>query len=141
MTESAGCTVLTADEGRPVNCFRRELPGELSAVGVARRWVDGYCVSSLSEDKRQVLELLTSEVVANAVLHGRGVVTLALGCGPGEVVVAVSDTSPQPPTVKAVDLDATGGRGVALVDALSQGWGWAPRPPGKWVWFRITEER
>lgn len=122
-----------------MECAQQELPGQLSAVGVARHWVSDYCARVVSEDTRQVLELLTSEVVANAVLHGGGALTLAVGRAPGHVVVAVSDGSPQPPTVRAVELEATGGRGVALVDVLAQEWGWEPCPPGKRVWFRLTD--
>ena len=58
---------------------------------------------------------------------------------PGEVIVAVEDASPTPPQVKTVGPEATGGRGVALVEALAQEWGWQPHPPGKRVWFRLTD--
>lgn len=121
-----------------MDCARRQLPPELSAVGEARHWAGDRCADALGEDGRQVLELLISEVVANAVLHGRGRVSVAVGCEPGEVVVAVDDGSPDPPQVKSVGLEATGGRGVALVAALAQEWGWHLHPPGKRVWFRLT---
>lgn len=122
-----------------MDCVEHELPAQLSAVGLARHWVSEHCAQVLSQDQREVLELLTSEVV-NAVVHGGGAVTLAVGRAPGDVVVAVADTSPQPPVVKAVELEAIGGRGVALVAMLAQAWGWEPHPPGKRVWFRITDE-
>ena len=122
-----------------MDCVQRELAPELSAVGEARHWATELCAGALGEDGRQVLELLISEVVANAVLHGRGRVSVAVGCVPGEVVVAVDDDSSEPPLVKTVGLEATGGRGVALVAALAQEWGWRPHPPGKTVWFRIRD--
>ena len=122
-----------------MDCVEHELPAQLSAVGLARHWVSRHCAGLLSQEQRDVLELLTSELVANAVVHGGGTVTLAVARAPGDVVVAVSDSSPQPPTVKAVELEATGGRGVALVDLLAQAWGWEPHPPGKRVWFRLTD--
>lgn len=121
-----------------MDCIQQKLPAKLSAVSTARHWVSDYCADALNDDVRPVLELLTSEVVANAVLHGGGALTLAVGRAPGEVVVAVSDASPQPPKVKAVELEATGGRGVALVEALATEWGWEPHLSGKRVWFRIT---
>ena len=122
-----------------MTCVRRELPPELSAVGEARHWASSQCAEVLDEEARQVLELLVSEVVANAVLHGAGWLTVALGCAPGEVVVAVEDASSVPPQVKTVGPEATGGRGVALVEALAREWGWQPHPPGKRVWFRLTD--
>lgn len=123
-----------------MDCVEHELPAELQAVGLARRWVSEHCADVLSRGRRDVLELLTSEVVANAVLHGGGALTLAVGRAPGEVVVAIGDTDPHPPVHRSVDPEATGGRGVALVAVLSQAWGWEPHPPGKKVWFRLTDE-
>ena len=119
---------------------QRDLPALLSAVGTARHWVTDYCRHALGENARQVLELLTSEVVANAVLHGRGPLRLDVACAPGEVVVGVVDHSPALPVETDADVEATGGRGVALVAALSQAWGCEPVPPGKRVWFRLLEE-
>jgi anti-sigma regulatory factor (Ser/Thr protein kinase) len=121
-----------------MDCVQRTLAPALSAVGEARHWAGDQCADVLDQDGRQVLELLVSEVVANAVLHGRGGVTVALDRRPGEVVVAVDDDSPDPPLVRHVGAEATGGRGVALVAALAQAWGWQPHPPGKRVWFRVT---
>lgn len=118
---------------------QRELPHELTAVGTARHWVNELCAAALSTRGRHILELLTSEVVANAVVHGEGPLTLTVGCSTGHVVVSVSDTSRTPPILKTVDLEATGGRGVALVATLASQWGWKPEPTGKKVWFRISE--
>lgn len=124
-----------------MDCQQRQLPHELSAVGTARHWVNDLCAHALSTHGQQLLELLTSEVVANAVVHGHGPLTVAVRCSPRQVVVAVTDTSADPPTVRHVDLEATGGRGVALVAALASQWGWEPASPGKRVWFRISEDR
>jgi len=116
-----------------------DLPTRLSAVGAARHWVNHHCGHVLGVDGRQVLELLTSEVVANAVLHGREPLRLDVRCAPGEVVVAVLDGSGAPPVETHVDAEATGGRGVALVAALSHAWGWEPVPSGKRVWFHVVD--
>lgn len=141
IVESGTGVLANCDVRTMMNCVYRRLPSELSAVGEARHWVLDHCAGALGLAACQELELLVSEVVANAVLHGRGPVGVAVGCQPGEVIVAVDDVSPEPPQVKSVGLEATGGRGVALVAALSQAWGWQPHPPGKRVWFRLSEER
>lgn len=73
-----------------------------------------------------LLALLGTELVANAVLHGAPPVVLSLEVTPTAVWVGCSDGDPQPPVVRVVGLDATGGRGLALIDALAGQWGVTP---------------
>ncbi|WP_245886483.1 ATP-binding protein [Kineococcus xinjiangensis] len=109
-----------------------------SAVPTARHWVVDTCTSSSAEVDFGILELLTTEVVANAVLHGSGPVCIDLTCDNGCVRVAVADANPRPPVVKHVGTGATGGRGMALVDALADRWGSSSSPGnGKTVWFEL----
>ncbi|WP_380169883.1 ATP-binding protein [Kineococcus sp. DHX-1] len=120
------------------------LPSDPGAVAVARRWALDRCRQELAgggPDRDAVLdvvELLTSEVVANAVVHGAPPVRLEVECGPDHVRVAVHDGSAAPPHLRARDLESTGGRGVALVDVMADEWGSGPAPegPGKVTWFR-----
>lgn len=85
--------------------------------------------------------LLLSEVVTNAVRHGSPPITTELECrGTEGMHVRVSDASPGAPVVRQVDVEATGGRGMALVDLLSEQWGVEPGQAGKAVWFRLREE-
>jgi len=128
------------------------LPARLSAVPDARHWVAQACREELAPAERQVVELLTSELVANAVLHGRpppspgadgagGEVEVHVQASPGAVRVVVHDDNPDPPVLRRVGAEATGGRGVALVDALSTRWGYEPLPApgtGKSVWFELV---
>ncbi|MFH8407951.1 ATP-binding protein [Streptomyces sp. NPDC018019] len=58
------------------------------------------------------------------------------------LVCAVRDSSDASPEAGAADADAESGRGLHLVDAFSDGWGWHPladAPHGKIVWaqFRL----
>ncbi|MFG1864794.1 ATP-binding protein [Microbispora bryophytorum] len=51
--------------------------------------------------------------------------------------VVVHDPCPALPRLRAADsLDAYG-RGLAIVQAFSHHWGWAPTPYGKSVWFQL----
>ncbi len=92
----------------------------------------------------QVIELLTGEVVANAVLHGppRGEVRVGIHIHEHAVRVEVSDGSPRRPQVQHPEPTAISGRGMALVEALSQSWGVLELGPrGKTVWFVVgTDE-
>ncbi|HEY9525357.1 MAG TPA: ATP-binding protein, partial [Thermopolyspora sp.] len=93
--------------------------------------------------------LLTSELVANAVTHGAVAgepVWLVIICFGDELRVEVHD-----PVGCGIDRDhpvmGTGsrfgesGRGLAIVAALSDGWGWQRTGWGKAVYFRLTTTR
>ncbi|NAZ82945.1 SpoIIE family protein phosphatase [Kineococcus sp. R8] len=125
------------------------LPARLSAVPDARHWVAAECRDRLSPAERGVVELLTSELVANAVLHGaraagdgrERAVEVRVDTAGGVVRVVVQDGNPDPPVLRHVGAEATGGRGVALVDALATRWGYEPLPSpgvGKTVWFELA---
>ena len=92
----------------------------------------------VEEDVLGVATLLTSELATNSVLHAGSAVDVEVTVGDAEVRVVVSDSDPATPRVGACDLRSTFGRGMALVDRLSDGWGVAPRPPGKGVWFSLS---
>ncbi|WP_231133998.1 ATP-binding protein [Motilibacter deserti] len=82
--------------------------------------------------------LLVSELVANAVRHGAPPITLEVSCdGSMGMLVRVSDGSPAAPVAKQASLEDESGRGVALVDLISDAWGVEPTSEGKGVWFRI----
>ena len=119
-----------------------QLADELASVPQARHWLSGRCAEAgLPLPARSVAELLTTELVGNAVVHGRGPVVLSADVDERGITVRVSDTHPGLPVVRHVGAEATGGRGVALVDVLSTAWGVDPAPdgrPGKTVWFHLA---
>ncbi|GGQ78134.1 SpoIIE family protein phosphatase [Streptomyces asoensis] len=83
--------------------------------------------------------LVVSELVTNALVHTDGRVRLDLTLVNHRLRVAVTDTSPRSP-VKPASLgwEATGGRGILLVEAVSQAWGTVPVSGGKQVWSELT---
>jgi anti-sigma regulatory factor (Ser/Thr protein kinase) len=95
------------------------------------------------------VELVVAELAANAVTHGRVPgrdAELRLGQdGEGRVRVEVSDVRGERLPVPAPEdrLLADGGRGLALVAALTEEWGVAGRPgaPGKTVWAVVAAGR
>jgi anti-sigma regulatory factor (Ser/Thr protein kinase) len=121
---------------------RLELDSRLSAVGAARRWAAGEFLRCAGRpDGLAVLELLVTETVSNAVRYGSGPVSLELtrDADTGGVHVAVHDGEPRPPVLREVGADATGGRGIALVDRLATSWGTELEgAEGKTVWFDLA---
>jgi anti-sigma regulatory factor (Ser/Thr protein kinase) len=93
------------------------------------------------------VELITSELVTNAIQHVSGEpgdtigVLLVRVCHPVAVAVIVSDSSRKVP-IRRPTLAATSerGRGLQLVEALSSHWGWHPNPSGKAVFAVIAKE-
>ena len=88
--------------------------------------------------------LLTSELVTNAVRHEAGqgaqAVVLAIACSRGRLRVDVHDTSRSLPAVAEVSVDAETGRGLLLVETLSDEWGSYRTPAGKAVYFTLAFE-
>ncbi|WP_435243321.1 SpoIIE family protein phosphatase [Streptomyces cucumeris] len=90
-------------------------------------------------DEMDVVLLVTSELVTNAMVHTSGEVHLNLTLTADRLRIAVSDRSPRTPIKPtSVDWEATGGRGLLLVEAVSHAWGSVPLSGGKQVWSDIT---
>ncbi len=82
--------------------------------------------------------LLVSETVGNSVLHARSGTVVTARYGAGVLRVEVSDDSPVPPALRDADPEATGGRGVLILDSLASRWGINVAGTGKTVWFELT---
>ncbi|MEV0908197.1 MULTISPECIES: ATP-binding protein [Streptomyces] len=125
--------------------WRIALPHTAAAVPVARALVR----TALSEVKHtadsDTAELLTAELVANAVEHtaGDAPIELVVELLPSGCRVEVHDPDPEPPVslTKPADEEPDPwqehGRGLLLIRALSSSCGHRPTESGKAVWFRL----
>ncbi|WP_251068086.1 ATP-binding SpoIIE family protein phosphatase, partial [Streptomyces sp. ISL-22] len=83
--------------------------------------------------------LVVSELVTNALVHTDGRVRLDLTLVNDRLRVAVADASPRTPVKPtSISWEATGGRGILLVEAMSATWGTVPVSGGKQVWSEIA---
>jgi anti-sigma regulatory factor (Ser/Thr protein kinase) len=84
--------------------------------------------------------LVTSELVTNAILHARTDVGLDVSVEESSIVLEVTDSSPVPiPPPRVPDPEDTSGRGLFLVDVLSDAWGVRSADGGgKTVWIRVN---
>ncbi|HLL32358.1 MAG TPA: SpoIIE family protein phosphatase [Streptomyces sp.] len=83
--------------------------------------------------------LVVSELVTNALVHTDGPVRLDLTLVGSRLRVAVADSSPRTPVrPTSIGWEATGGRGLLLVEAMSAAWGTVPVSGGKQVWCEIV---
>jgi anti-sigma regulatory factor (Ser/Thr protein kinase) len=91
----------------------------------ARRFVSQFCTAAdMPDDICETAALLTSELVTNAVLHGRSRATLHVRKPPPYLRVSVEDHNPELPEVgDRPALSATSGRGLHIVAELASRWG------------------
>ncbi|MGD3108305.1 SpoIIE family protein phosphatase [Streptomyces sp. YGL11-2] len=107
------------------------------AVMHARRFT-GRTLRTWGVQELDVALLVVSELVTNAIAHTQGEVRLDLTLVAGRLRIAVNDASPRAPVKPvSVDWEATGGRGLLLVEAMSESWGSVPLSGGKQVWSEI----
>jgi anti-sigma regulatory factor (Ser/Thr protein kinase) len=122
-----------------------EVRPDPAEVGRARRWARSRLAGSgiaADEPLAETLVLLVSELVTNAVVHTGCSAVLRLSL-PGAVTreatvrLEVADASGRAPVPRCADGDATGGRGLALVDGLADRWGWSREGAGKRIWCEL----
>jgi anti-sigma regulatory factor (Ser/Thr protein kinase) len=113
----------------------------LLAARTAREFVR-RCLTGLPAELIDSAELLASEVVTNGILHARTGLEMGVSRTAEEIAVVVrdaNDATPQPRPAFAADELAQQGRGMAIIVALADDFGWRPLPdgPGKVVWFTL----
>lgn len=116
-----------------------------AAASAARRYVAAALAECGASHLEASAELGVSELVTNAVLHGRTALTVTVVTTPaGRVRIEVTDQSPLPPQRRRLSALATTGRGLRLVEAVSGDWGIDPVPAGsgggKTIWFEPLDE-
>ena len=117
------------------------LPSSPASVATARRLVRHATASWGAGDVEDTVALLATELVANAVRHGGDDIDIVIRVADECVRVEVRDSSDVLPTKRDMSDDRESGRGVALVDALSEAWGCDPTTDGKTVWFELRRHR
>ncbi|MDN3026769.1 SpoIIE family protein phosphatase [Streptomyces sp. S.PB5] len=112
------------------------------AVGHARRFTRRTLRTwGVSADTTDTVLLIVSELVTNALVHTDGRVRLDLTLVNHRLRVAVADSSPRTPAkATSIGWEATGGRGILLVEAMSDTWGTVPVSGGKQVWSEVALE-
>jgi anti-sigma regulatory factor (Ser/Thr protein kinase) len=97
-----------------------------------REWLAGQVERHCIED----VELIATELVTNAILHGGGSAQPRLVLMDDAVRIEVRDHSPELPRTQ--DPDPDDGRGLRIVASLSRRWGAQPTSDGdKVVWSEV----
>jgi anti-sigma regulatory factor (Ser/Thr protein kinase) len=112
-----------------------------ASPAIARAHVARLINGRAAPEQHGVATLIVSELVTNAVIHGREPIYLELQIRGDALRIEVYDadanaTGVVPPSPRT---DATvGGRGLRIVDVLAQEWGVKPLGQGKTVWASVA---
>lgn len=112
------------------------LPPDTASPSRARRFAEEALNGDIAT--LDVLLLLLSEVVTNAVLHAGSDVTVRILRNGPKVRVEVADHSKSGPVRRSFSENAGTGRGMILVEELADDWGMQPSEDGKVVWFEVA---
>ncbi|QRP45707.1 ATP-binding protein [Amycolatopsis sp. FDAARGOS 1241] len=122
---------------------RLRLPDDVTAPAIARHAVCAV-LADLGVDlpSRDDVLLATSELVTNAFEHGERPDRLELKVAEHRLLVCVFDAGKKVPELKEPSPAAARSRGLQLVRALSEDWGYERCESGKYVWaaFAVTTE-
>ncbi|MEV5457727.1 ATP-binding protein [Streptomyces cellulosae] len=125
--------------------YSLHIPNDVRAVTVSRRTLRLILTVHGLISLVDIAELLAAELVANAVRHTKGPAALRVRWSPpGTLRIGAWDADPsppQPPQPLAAVLEAEDGRGLGLVRACADVWGWQPLvrdgSRGKFVWCEV----
>lgn len=119
---------------------RQRFPAAPASVADARRFVLDRLPDE-SEDVRERIELMVSELAANCVVHAATGFEVSLTHTSRVLRVEVTDSAEGSPSVQWPDPRQPKGRGLQIVSALADRWGVRPSSdglPGKTVWFTLA---
>ncbi|MFE6490001.1 ATP-binding protein, partial [Streptomyces sp. NPDC057757] len=112
------------------------LTGDHAMVAHSRRFtretLTAWGLASLTD----WAELLTSELITNALVHAGSPVQLRLFCN-RVLTVEVADRESETPRIRRARSEDEGGRGIHLVNELAHRWGSRRTADGKVVWFEL----
>jgi anti-sigma regulatory factor (Ser/Thr protein kinase) len=112
------------------------LASDSASLSAARSFVSSTLEKWDREDLDQIVPLLTSEIVSNAVRHAAGRVNLEVALLNGEQLrVEVRDGSPDAPVIRTSNPGGIGGHGLTIVESLARRWGVERFEDSKVVWF------
>ncbi|WP_182113787.1 MULTISPECIES: ATP-binding protein [unclassified Actinotalea] len=114
-----------------------------SSIRAARQWAVKHARDcEVAPGMVRVIELLTSELAANALAHGpTEPVRVRAGLAGDRFLVHVVDAGDDLPVVRSTGPEVPGGHGLRLVERLAEAWGVEPhRDGGKTVWFAVRTD-
>ena len=114
----------------------RDFTPDAASVAQARRYV--LSLLELDPTTTESVQLAVSELATNAVLHARSPFRVRISRDDESARVEVFDHSSAPAARKDYGPSAVTGRGLTIVERVTDAWGVTPDGSGKWVWFEVS---
>lgn len=114
----------------------RRFPGRRESITAARQFARD-AVRERPAETRDAIELMVSELATNCVEHARSDFELAIELSPRAIRVEARDEGPGRPTPRSPAPSEPSGRGLRIVEAMSDDWGVGIGRDEKIVWFTI----
>ncbi|MFF5181007.1 SpoIIE family protein phosphatase [Micromonospora sp. NPDC000316] len=123
----------------PSRSAAMEVPAEPTAPSRVRHWMtDQLTEWQVAESVIGAAVLCTSELTTNALLHAGTAARVEIDLSPERLLVSVADSGTRGTVTRArTDTLSSRGRGLGLIEELSDAWGTDPSVRGSTVWFEI----
>jgi anti-sigma regulatory factor (Ser/Thr protein kinase) len=117
-----------------------EIPAEPTAPGRVRQWMTSQLTAwQVPEQVIGAAVLCASELATNALLHAGTAARVQVDLSPERLLVAVSDSGTRGAVTRArTEALSSRGRGLGLIEQLSDAWGTDPAVRGSTVWFEMA---
>lgn len=116
-----------------------ELEGTPSSVPAARHFVSAALEAADAEDEVWTAVQIVSELATNAVVHAATSFVVTVTVDDGLIRLSVTDQRPfAAATKRRFSDETTTGRGLRLVETLSQSWGVEADATSKTVWCELV---
>ncbi|MEV1290236.1 ATP-binding SpoIIE family protein phosphatase [Micromonospora sp. NPDC049679] len=116
-----------------------EMPAEPTAPGRVRHWMTAQLTAwELPESVVGPAVLCTSELTTNALLHAGTPALVQIDLSSERLLISVADSGTRGAVTRArTETLSSRGRGLGLIEELSDAWGTDPAVRGSTVWFEI----
>lgn len=115
----------------------RDFPLKTTSVSAARRFAIEV-LRDLPVEKLEAVQLMVSELATNSIRHAKTGFHLVITRKPDSVRIEVTDLAGGIPTVRSPGPTDPTGRGLAIVEMLSDAWGVEyATATDKTVWFTL----
>ena len=104
--------------------YHEALPRNPESSSRARRLLTRWVGDELESEELEQAKLVCSELVNNAILHGKGPIALEVDLDENRLMIEVIDAGQGfEHVVREIPFEELGGRGLTIVDAVASRWG------------------